>query len=196
MLTGGLGNAILWTSMHIGDPGVTGANEQTLTGSPAYGRKGVTWGTATAGRRTNSAAVTHDIPAGTYYAVGFWSLATAGTFYGYALLNPTLVAGFGVAAAAGDVVTSNAHGLVNGNRVQVFNVLSEVIPAGLTEGNFYYVVGVTTDTFQLSITEGGAAIDITASGEIFWQKLVPDTYTGQATVVLSIGSLALDVTLV
>ena len=195
MLTGGLGNVITFVSLHTGDPGAAGANEQSLTGSPAYARKGVTWGTAAAGRRSNSAAITFDVPATTIFAVGFWSAVTAGTYYGYALINPTLVAGFGV-ALADDTITSPGHGLANGDRVQVFNTLADTIPAGLVEGTFYFVVGATADTFQVSTTLGGAAVDVTAGNELAWQKVTPDVYGSQGTVVLSIGALVLDATVV
>lgn len=197
MLTAGLGAAVTHVALHTGDPGLTGANEQTATGSPAYARKTVAWAAAASGRRSNSAAVTFDVPATTLYAVGFWnSLAIGtGTFYGYALINPTLVAGVGV-VAADDVLTSYGHGLANGDRVQVFNVLSESLPTGTTEGTFYFVVGSTADTFQLSLTSGGAAENVTAPGEVFWQKVTPDVYASQGTVVLSIGALVLDANVV
>ena len=60
--------------------------------------------------------------------------------------------------AATDVLTSNGHGLNNGDRV----ILSSTgaLPAGLTPG-VYFIINRATNTFSLSATFGGTAIDIT-----------------------------------
>lgn len=62
-----------------------------------------------------------------------------------------------------DVVTSAAHGLVNGDRV-AFATEAGAIPTGLTEATSYYVINKTADTWQLSTTEGGSAINFTTDG--------------------------------
>jgi hypothetical protein len=62
-----------------------------------------------------------------------------------------------------DTITSNAHGLVNGAQVNYNNQGGASI-TGLTSGNDYYVVNATTNTFQLSATLGGAAIDLSGTG--------------------------------
>jgi hypothetical protein len=98
------------------------------------------------------------------------------------------------AGVTSNTITSSAHGLVNTDRVMVFNVLAESLPTGLTEGTIYFVVGATTDTYQVSLTSGGAAVDITAVGELFQQKVVPETLAGQGQIVLSSGNLTLDLT--
>jgi hypothetical protein len=193
MLSGGLGNVITHVSLHSGDPGTTGTNELT-GGSPAYARKTVGWAAAAAGQRASSSAQVFDVPAGTtvMYA-GFWSALTAGTFYGYAPIGGTVV-GFGTAKATGDVVTSHGHGLANGDRVLIRNVFAESVPTGLAEGTLYFVVGATTDTFQVSLTSGGAAVDITADGEVAFQKCIPEVFASQGTLTIGSGSLTLDAT--
>jgi hypothetical protein len=57
-----------------------------------------------------------------------------------------------------DLLTSNAHGLNNGDRV----ILSSTgtFPAGLNAG-VYFIINRATNTFSLSATFGGTAIDIT-----------------------------------
>ena len=69
-----------------------------------------------------------------------------------------------------DVITSAAHGLVNGDQV---NFLSDgTLPGGLEAfeynypwtGEVYYVINKTTNTFQVSLTPGGSAINITSAG--------------------------------
>jgi hypothetical protein len=79
-----LGSIAGFMSLHNANPGDTGANEIS-GGAPAYARKANTWSAAAAGSMDNSNAPVFDIPAGATVAfVGFWSLATGGTFYGYA----------------------------------------------------------------------------------------------------------------
>lgn len=76
----GLGAVALYVSAHTGDPGSTGTNEAT-GGSPAYARKAITWGSASAGSMTTTSSFTFDVPAGTYTFVGLWSASTGGTYY-------------------------------------------------------------------------------------------------------------------
>lgn len=73
-----------YLSLHTADPGTSGASEAT-GGSPAYARKALVWGTASAGA-ISATQVAFDAPAGSYSYVGFWSAVTAGTFYGGAAL--------------------------------------------------------------------------------------------------------------
>ena len=195
LLSGGLGNAISHASLHTGNPSTTGANEAT-GGSPAYARKAITWAAAASGQRASLGAIAFDVPAGTYEWVGFWSALTSGTFYGATPVGASsTIRGFGAVDAGGvtaNEIDSKAHGLANGERVAVFNVFAESLPTGLSEGTLYYVVGVTTDTFQVSTSSGGSAVDITAGGELFFVKCVPETFTGQGTLTLSSGGLILD----
>lgn len=76
------GTVAVYASLHTADPGNTGASEVS-GGSPAYARKSVTWNAAASGSKTASNAPVFDVPASTTVTyVGFWSAATAGTFYG------------------------------------------------------------------------------------------------------------------
>ena len=184
----------------LSDPGTgTNANAVEATGgSPAYARQSVTWGAAASALKTNTNTLTFDLAAGTYGYYGFFNASTGNTnnYRGYAPFGGA-VKGFGAVDAAGvtsNTITSAAHGLVNTDRVMVFNVLAESLPTGLTEGTIYFVVGAATDTFQVSLTSGGAAVDITAVGELFFQKVLPETLAAQGQIVLSIGNLTLDLT--
>ena len=62
---------------------------------------------------------------------------------------------------AGDLVTSVAHGLRNGDTVILLSLTSTT---GITAGIRYFVISATTDTFQLSSTYGGSAIALTTDG--------------------------------
>lgn len=189
-LADGLAAVAIFSSLHTGDPGTTGVNEAT-GGSPAYARKSVTWAAAASGQRASSIAQTFDVPAGTYFWVGKWSAVTAGTYYGHAPLGGQTPQA-GTAAAVGDAITSYAHGLVNTDRVVVFDVQAATVPAGLVEGTVYYTVGATADTFQVSLTSGGAAVDITANGELGFQKCIPETFAGQGQLQIPSGSDVID----
>lgn len=73
-----------YLSLHTADPGTSGASEAT-GGSPAYARKSLSWGAASAGS-ISATQVAFDAPAGSYSYVGFWDAATAGNFRGGAAL--------------------------------------------------------------------------------------------------------------
>lgn len=185
-----------------GDPG-TGTNAtgtEATGGSPAYARQGVVWGAASAGLKSNTGALTFDVPAGTYaYFTYFNHVSTnSGNYRGYAPFGgASTVKGFAASdVIANDKFFSQAHGLVNTNQVIIYNVFAESLPAGtgLTEGSLLFVVGATSDTFQLALTSGGAAIDVTTAGEFYFQKVVPETFASQGQITVAIGALVLDAT--
>ena len=200
MLSGGLGNAALYASLHTAYPGGTGTSEVT-GGSPAYARQSITWNAAASGQRTNNGALTFNVPASTTVSwVGLWSAATLGTFYG----SFPLAAGtpkIGV-VLAGDLtpntIESVSHGYTAGTQVTFYPVEGGSLPAGLTEGTLYYVIatGLTTDVFEVSATSGGAAVDITGEGVMVVQSALPETFAGQGTQTINNGGLVLDATLV
>lgn len=78
-----LGTLAVFASLHTADPGTTGTSEVS-GGSPAYARKAITWNAAATASLDNNANPVFDVPATTVAFVGFWSAATAGTFYGSA----------------------------------------------------------------------------------------------------------------
>lgn len=186
----GLATVATFASLHTGDPSTTGANEAT-GGSPAYARKSISYAASATGTKASNAAITFDVPAGTYSYIGLWSAVTAGTFYGYypaggfTPMEATL-------DAATDVFTSFAHGLVNTNQVLVYDVMAAGLPTGFTEGTIYFVVSATTDTFQLSATSGGAAITVTTSAEVVVQRILPEVFAAQGQYQIASGNLILD----
>ena len=192
---------------HIGihdltDPG-TGTNftgTEATGGSPAYARQAVTWASAASGQKSNSGSLTFDVPAGTY---GFFLLMnTSGTgntnnFKGYIPFGgSSALKGFFSTdtTLANDQLFSVAHGMSDGDRVMLFNVFSETLPTGVSEGTIYYVVSSATNTFKVSTTSGGAAVDITAlgGGEGYWQRVVPESFGAQGQITVASGALVLD----
>lgn len=60
-----------------------------------------------------------------------------------------------------DVITSAAHGLVDGRPVRFEGV---DLPDGMVQGTVYYVRDATTNTFKIAATLGGAAINLLDAG--------------------------------
>jgi hypothetical protein len=192
---------------HIGihtltDPGLgTNANAGEATGgSPAYARQAVTWGAAASSAKANSAALTFDVPAGTYGFFTMWNVGTTANTNNYRGYIPfggaSVVRGFYSTdtVLTNDQLFSVAHGLADGDRVQLRPVYSEAISTGLTAGQIYFVVASAANTFKVSLTSGGAAVDITAlgGGEGYFEKVVPEIFGAQGQITVAIGALSLD----
>lgn len=192
MLTGGLGDTITHISVHDAIPDATGSDE--VSGG-TYARQAVTWAAAASGVRDNTALISHDIPAGsTAVAYGFFDALSGGGHYGHALVGSSL-SGFATVDSAG--VTSNAiqsagHGLSNSDRIAVYSVHAESLPAGLTEQTLYWVVGSATNTFQVALTESGTAVDITGQGELWWQDCVPEAFNAGGQLRAAAGDMDLN----
>lgn len=171
---------------------VTGANEVT-GGSPAYARKALTWAAAASGAKALAATLpVWDVPAGTDVPwIGFWDAVTSGNFLGMlpnggASLKRFLVPTGDLGA---DILESPAHGFSNGDTVIIW--AASGIPTGLAVGTVYYVVSAAPDTCKLAATSGGSAIDVTAIGSGYLQKIVVEHLAGQGT--LTVSSLSVDV---
>jgi len=194
---------------HIGilavsaDPG-TGTNHtgvEATGGSPAYARQAVTWGAAAAGQKLNTNSLTFDVAAGTYAYFGLFNASTGNTsnYRGYIPFGgATALKGFFSTdtTLTNDQLFSIAHGMSDGDRVILFNVFSEVLPTGVTEGVVYFVVASTANTFKVSLTSGGAAVDITAlgGGEGYWSRVVPEVFAAQGQITVATSALVLDAT--
>jgi hypothetical protein len=188
--------------MTAADPG-TGTDftgTEATGGSPAYARQGVVWGAAAAGVKQNTGTLTFDVPAGSYAFFGLFNAVTGNTnnYLGYLPFGGS-VKGFGEVDSTGvtnDTITSSGHGLTTDDRVIVYNVFAESLPAGLTEGTLYFVLasGLTADVFKVATTSGGTAINITGQGELFFQKVVVETFGAQGQITVAASALTLDAT--
>jgi hypothetical protein len=90
-----LASLAVFASLHTSDTPTAGGSEVS-GGSPAYARKAITWNAATSGSIDSSNAPVFDVPSGTTVkAVGFWSAATNGTFYGYSNVTDEVFANQG-----------------------------------------------------------------------------------------------------
>lgn len=88
------------------------------------------------------------------------------------------------ADASTDFLTDAAHGLVNGDRVMVYNS-GGALPAGLSANTVYFIVNKTNDTFQLALTSGGSAIDLTTAGTgtNYWYAATQNEMSGTLSSV-------------
>lgn len=76
-----------FVSLHTADPSTGGTNE-VAGGSPSYARKAVTWAASASGSKSSSANIVFDVPGSTTIThLGYWSLATGGTFLGSRALD-------------------------------------------------------------------------------------------------------------
>ena len=80
---------------------------------------------------------------------------------------------------AGDLVTRTAHGYSDGDRIQLYRIVSTT---GVSNGQSYYVINSTATTFQISLTEGGSAVTLTTNGTaaLLPYKIATVTITPQA----------------
>jgi hypothetical protein len=196
LTTAGKNNLISVTSYtHAGAYTDLGATE--VSGG-SYARQAITWAASSGGARSSSATLTIPIPSGvTVQSVGVWDASTAGVSQGFFAIGSAsqLLKGVGTVAATGDLITSYAHGLVADDRVFLTPVAGEALPAGLSATTAYFVraTGLTADAFSLSLTSGGAAVDVTANGELAWHRTVPQSFPSGGNLVINAGTLTIDV---
>jgi len=199
-LSGGLSDVIAYIGvLEDGEPGTSTSFSGTEASGGSYARQTVTWASASSGQIASSGDITIPVAAGTYSDFLFMSAVTAGTYYGFAPINGSSKQ-FGVVpdstAVTANLIYSPAHGLSAGDQIRVSNVFALSLPTGLSEDTRYYVIasGLTTDALSVSTSLGGSAVDITAVGELFWQKVIPETFASAGSIVISSGSLVLDAT--
>ncbi len=193
---------------HVGvhtltDPGTgTNANSGEATGgSPAYARVAVTWAAAASEQKSNSGTLTIDVPAGTYGFFTYFNASTGNTnnYRGYAPFGgASAIKGFATvdATLTNDQFLAPGHGMSDTDRVMLFNVFGGTIAVGATEGTVYFVVSSAANTFKVSTTSGGAAVDITGlgNGQVFYQRVVPETFNSQGQITVAASALVLDAT--
>lgn len=187
LTTTGKNNLISVTSYtHAGAYQDLGVTEST---GGSYARQAITWAAASGGTRTNSAQLSIPIAAGqTIQSVGVWDASTAGNSQGFWQIGST-VAGVGTATASTDVIASFAHGVTTDDRVFFTGPVGQgTVPAGLSATTLYFVraTGLTADAFTVATTSGGAAVNITADGEVAFYKTVPQTFSIAGNLILPV----------
>lgn len=108
------------------------------------------------------------------------------------ILNQTASSAAFTVANATDIFTSAAHGLSNGDIINVANS-GGALPTGLSASTNYFIITATTNTFQVSTTVGGSAVDMSddGSGTNTWYLLdrpaVIDV-SSYSTAIISVSS--------
>lgn len=178
------GSPVTHASLHSAIPDDTGSNE--LTGG-SYARKAISYNAASGGSKAKDASnPVFDVPAATsVFFLGHWTAITGGTFMWWGPINGGATNGVGTAAATGDVITSYAHGCANNDRVFFRPGPDGTLPAGLSATVIYFVINANTNSYQVSLTQGGAAVDITADGELAFTKVIPETYGSAGTLTVT-----------
>jgi hypothetical protein len=69
-------------------------------------------------------------------------------------------------------------------------VISQVYGGGGNAGATF-----TNDFIELA-NNGGAAVDLTGQGEVYWEKVVPEVFASQGQITVAIGALTLDATVI
>jgi hypothetical protein len=179
-------NAMLALVSHIGLADESGTE---LAGG-SYARQAVGWDSAGSAVALLADAETIPVPAATTVAfVTGHTASSAGTQHfifpvqGTTLTDAQKRPMLGVVndSASTDTIKSDAHGLANTNRVVLYAENGQSIPTGLTAGTVYYVISANTDDFQVSTTSGGSAVAVTADGELFIMRCVPEAFTDAGT---------------
>jgi len=177
-----------YLSLHGGDPGETGANE--IAGG-SYARQAASFGASAAGQVQNDATIDFTLmPATTVVAFALWDAATNGNCLWAGWLS-TVLRAFVADDTAGDTIRSPSHGFANDDRVAFEAEDVGSIPTGLAAGTLYYVVSAATDTFKVSLTQGGAAVDITATGSGKVRKVTPKIVNAGDTFRFAVATLTL-----
>jgi hypothetical protein len=195
-LRGATAAGSLYFALHTADPGDGGtqaSSEVTYTGyaRAAAARSGA--GFTVSGKNVSPAAEVNfgkRTDAGTATAL-FWSVGTAPTGAGNLLLR----GGIGGAprpftAGTNDTVVCPAHGLAIDDRVVFWQYEGLGLPGGIVEGTAYWVKAAPdADSFTISATQGGAALDVTASGQGTCQRLTPLVVSQNVTPKLETGTV-------
>lgn len=166
--------AIVYVSLHTGDPGLVGSNE---VAGGSYVRQAVTLTAGSSKATASSAALNFTgMPAAVVTHVGIWDASTAGNFY---MGGPVgTIDYYATVDATTDVFTSFGHGFVADDRVQFAKgPQTDSLPSGITAGVVYFVLAASlaTDSFKISTTSGGGAVNLTTSGEVVVRNVTPKT---------------------
>lgn len=170
-----------------------------LPGTAVAGaRQAVTWqamGTPGAGQAGNNGSISIPIGAGeTPIALALYDALTVGNQLSIDPLGST-VRGVGtVDDIATDLIQSAAHGLTTDDRVFFAAVMGEALPATLSVNTLYFVraTGLTANLFSVALTSGGAAVDLSAIGELQFYKTVPNTFASAGNLTIATNAFILD----
>jgi hypothetical protein len=185
----------LYVSLHDDDPGEAGDQTTNEVGDSWYSRKAVartTGGFTVSGNTvTNAADIDFDQAdtSGSVTHVGIGTDASgAGNLLGSAPLggSPSLFIG-----TTDDNITIPGHSFSVNDRI-TFQTADpgQALPTGITEGTIYWVKTVASDVITISTTQGGATLDITATGAGYARSSLQLDYANLVTPRFLAGTLS------
>jgi hypothetical protein len=92
-----------------------------------------------------------------------------------------------------DIASCKAHSCAANDRVVFSGEFGGTLPTGITAGTLYHVItdSLAADGFKVSATQGGAAVNITATGNGMLRKVTPMQITNGVVPSFDVGALML-----
>jgi hypothetical protein len=180
-------------SLHTADPLAAGSqttSEATYTGYArvAVARTAGGW-TVTGNSASPVAAI--GFPACTAGAntLSHFMIGTASSGAGKQLARGILGSALGpMTGAVTDTITiPGLTGIAIDDRIAFEASIGSTLPTGITEGVLYWVKTVSGDSVTISTTQGGATLDITASGDGFAYRMTPLVVSSGVTPSITTG---------
>lgn len=169
-------------ALHTADPGEAGTMSTSEVSYTGYARVNVNRNSGGWTVTNNSVSPAANIDFGqrtdaggavvaTHFSTGFTGGGAA------KIINRGVIGSIAgpFSGATNDNVTIPGHTLVVDDRVCFYPTEGSSLPAGITEGAVYWVKTASTDVVTLSATQGGATLDITASGDGIAYRVTPLT---------------------
>jgi hypothetical protein len=188
-----------YMSLHTADPGDAGAQNTTEAAYGSYARQPITraggsW-SVLSGVASNANHI--DFPQATSGSevLTHWGLGTDLSGAGNLITKGPLIASGALfvagVAVVSDTLTIPGHGLSVNDRVSFYQVANIALPTGITEGVVYWVKTVSGDDITISTSQGGATLDVTASGAFLAIEHQPISVSAPIQPQVSIGSLSI-----
>lgn len=159
----------LYLALHTANPGAGGSQNTSEAAYGSYARVAIARSGAgfslTGQTIANAAAVNFPQATSGSETETHWSLGTALSGAGKILFSGPLATGMKVfAAKATDTLHVPGSSFAVDERVVAEPLPGVSLPAGLTAGTVYWVKTASGEDITLSTTQGGATLDITATG--------------------------------
>jgi hypothetical protein len=180
-------------ALHTADPGAGGTQTTSAAAYAGYAQVSVnrnSGGFTVSGQTVTLTSQVNfaQAPTNATDVLMFWSVGDGTKIYHSGPIGTNLGVGtVSVAEVATDTITIPGSSLSVGDRITFLAPTGGTIPTGLTSGTVYYVKTVSGADITISTTNGGAAVDITASGQVYTYKVTPIT-TGTVLVTPGLSS--------
>ncbi len=189
----------IYVALHTADPGEAGIQTTNEIAYTSYARVAVarTAGGWTVTNNSVSPVAAITFPTGTgggspvamFFSTGS-TLAAGGEIFHRGPIGNNL--GPFTGATSDTITIPGLTGVAVDDRVAFFPAGGSTLPTGVTEGTVYWAKTVAGDALTISATQGGATIDITASGDGIAYKVNPIVCGNGITPSLTTGTTILE----